>query len=373
MKPNETEHAQILLALCRSALTQTIDPRLKELITTNSNWEEVFSMASCQGVMAIAWDGVVMLQQSGMFDPAMLPQRALRLKWALSVEGVEKRYARQLTAIAKLATIYNEAGIEMTILKGYGLSLCYPTPQHRACSDIDIYLGGEQKRADELLRTTYDIKIDEGLHHHTVFYIDGVMVENHYDFINIHAHSSSRTVEQELKRCAEQRGEVVEVEGRVVRLPNANLHALFMLRHAAAHFAGAEIVLRHIYDWAMYLRAHHADIDWTWLNAFCKEQKMERFLYAMNGLAVELCDVEPSLPKGSERIRDIEQRILNDTLRPEFSKPRPKQGLMRIVWFKLQRWWANRWKRKLVYREADLHSFITQAWSHLLKPKGIKH
>ncbi len=73
----------------------------------------------------------------------------------------------------------------------------YPNPAHRPCGDIDIWLYGEQEKGDKLLQKK-GIAIDSSHHHHTVFHVNGVMVENHYDFINIHAHLSSRTLEQEL-------------------------------------------------------------------------------------------------------------------------------------------------------------------------------
>ncbi|MBQ3043918.1 MAG: nucleotidyltransferase family protein [Alistipes sp.] len=373
MKPYETEQAKVVLLLSHTALTQPPDTESADVICPTTNWEAVARLAARQGVLAIAWDGLMLLHKQGIIDNSLLPQRDIRLKWALSVEGAEKRYARQRAVIEKLAEMYQKEGITMTILKGYGLSLCYPTPPHRTSSDIDIWLAGEQQRADDILRTKYRIEISEDVHHHTVFYIDGVMIENHYDFINVHAHTSSRKIEQELKQAASQGGDIISVGNATIQLPNANLHALFLLRHAAAHFAGAEIVLRHIFDWAMFVRTHHQRIDWQWLYGICSEHKMERFAYAMNGLAIRLCGIDSELFGSFERHNDIEIRILNDTLEPEFSLPRPKRGLLRIIWFKTRRWWANRWKRKLVYSEGQLHSFVTQAWSHLLKPKGIKH
>ena len=373
MKPSEREYSRIVLLLCHTALTQTIQQQTTDVIAPSSNWEAVLSLAARQGVLAIAWDGLGLIQQHKAIDSARQPRRETLLRWAVSVDKIEQRYARQREVIAKLAKIYAEEEITMTILKGYGLSLCYPTPQHRACSDIDIWLGGRQKEGDEALRTKYNIAIDEGLHHHTVFYIDGVMVENHYDFINVHAHTSSRKIEVELKARAKETGKSIEIEDTHVTIPNANLHALFLLRHAAAHFAGAEIVLRHIFDWAMFVKVYGNDIDWQWLYDLCHKQGMNRFVYAMNGLAIELCGITSSMFGKFERIGEVETEILNDIIEPRFAKQRPKKGLLRIVTFKLHRWWANRWKRKLVYNEGELHSFVTQTWSHILKPRGIKH
>jgi hypothetical protein len=88
--------------------------------------------------------------------------------------------------------------------------------------------------------------------------------------------------------------------------------------------------------------------------------------------AAQLCDIEIELMPHTTRHKALEQRVLNDILSPEFSATKPQHGVMRIVGFKLRRWWANRWKHRLVYREGLIRSFVVHAWSHILKPKEIK-
>lgn len=364
--------AQIVLLLIRVALNEEHKVDKSALNTAPIDWEGVYKLATAQGVVAIAWDALMKLHKSKDIDIAIALTRELRLKWALSVERIERRYARQRAALARLGHILSEEGIRLSPLKGYGLSLCYPIPEHRPCSDIDIWLFGEQKRADEILRTKHNIAIDEGEHHHTVFYIDGVMVENHYDFLNIHAHHSSRPIERYLKEQAERSNERVDIDGVMVYLPAVDCHALFLLRHAASHFAATEIVLRHIIDWGLFVRAYHNNIDWYRLRSICREQHMEQLLDAINAISAEVCGLDISLMPNTTRRTELERRILGDILHPEFSLTKPERGLLRIVIFKFRRWWANRWKHRLVYRDGLLHSFVTQTWSHLMKPKSIK-
>lgn len=346
-----------------------ISPMLNGL--QRPNWANIFQVASKQGVAAIAWDGIQRLLDDGLLTPEQMPNKALKLQWALLAEQTETRYAKQRKTIVKLADLYAENGIKMLILKGYGLSLMYPVPQHRRCSDVDIWLFGEQQHADEIVRKSLGINIDEGRHHHTVFYVDGVMIENHYDFLNIHSHRSNRDIEARLKVLAAE-PESFEVEGRTIYRPNTNCHALFLLRHAASHFAAVGIVLRHIIDWAMFVKHNHQAIDWPWLREVCRVHNMELFLDAINGLAMELCDINPTYFANTTRRPDIERRILGDMLSPEFTTPPPQSGLMHIVAYKFRRWWANRWKHRIVYRDGLLRSFITQMFSHLAKPKSIK-
>lgn len=358
--------AETLFQLIKVALTGNCTT-----LTTTPDWPQLYKMAAEQGVAAIAWDGVQRLIREGVITEDMLPDKATKLRWALHVENTERQYDKQHKAILKLADIYAEHGIRMMILKGFGLSLYYPTPAHRSCCDIDIWLFGEQKRADAILREQLGIKIDEDHHHHTIFHIGGVMVENHYDFLNIHAHLSNREIELELRELAEH-PEAIEAEGRTIFMPNANCHALFLLRHAAAHFAAVEIVLRHIIDWGLFVKNNHASVDWTWIRGVCREQNMELFLDVINALAADICDIDIALMPGTRRHDELERRVLNDILCPEFSESQPKGNIFALLLFKYRRWWTNRWKHRLVYREGLFKTFIVQIYSHLLKPKSLK-
>ena len=365
-----TTTEQQLITLIKYGLRKSVDCKL--LIKQHLDWQQLYKFSAAQGVMARVWEAVERLIAEGVLteERGNMPQKGLRLQWAYSVEALKKRYLKQRGVIVKLADIYRSEEIDLMILKGYGLSLCYPTPEARACSDIDIWLFGQQQQADNLLRQRLGIEIDEDKHHHTVFRIDGVMVENHYDFLNIHSHLSNRDIERELKAKAEE-AIAIDIEGHKVFIPNANCHALFLLRHAAAHFAAVEIVLRHIIDWAMFVKHYHADVDWQWLRSIAREQNMELFLDAMNALAAEVCGISIDFMPDTVRRPELEERILGDILTPEFSDTKPERGLLRIVWYKYRRWWANRWKHRLVYREGLLHTFIVQVRSHLLKPKSI--
>lgn len=361
--------ANVLMHLLRVALGT---PTATAVTIHSGLWPQVYRLSARQGVAAIAWDGLQRLASEGAISPEQAPDRATKLQWALAAERTKEQYLKHRRTIVRLATIYTEADIKMMILKGFGLSLLYPTPEHRSCSDIDIWLFGEQERADELLRRRLNIKIDEDKHHHTVFYLDGVMVENHYDFLNIHAHLSNRDIEEQLRERAEH-PDIVEFEGCTIYVPNADCHALFLLRHAAAHFAAAEIVLRHVTDWAMFVKHNHAKIDWVWLRDVARHHNMDRFLDAMNVISSELCNIDLALMPDTVRRPELERRILGDILSPEFDETMPERGLLRIVWFKYRRWWANRWKHRLVYREGLISTFLVQLRSHLIKPKSITH
>lgn len=79
----------------------------------------------------------------------------------------------------------------------------------------------------------------------------------------------------------------------------------------------------------------------------------------------------PSLPD-FERDAELEKRVLDEILSPAFSGEQP-EGLLRVVRFKIRRWWANRWKHRLVFDEGLAGAFVHSAWAHLKRPRSIAH
>ena len=303
-----TRAAERLFALVRATLRNRMDDASLFEGTDAAQWREIYDLSSVQGVLAQAWDGMQLLPE------AMRPPRALRLQWAVNVERIEKVYRRQERAIARLAAFYREHAIPMMLLKGYGLSLFYPVPEHRPCGDIDIWLFGRQPEADKLVAREWGVPVDVHKEHHTTFDVDGIMVENHYDFVNKETHASNARLERLFKQYAAQPGESVAVAGVAVYLPSEQLNALFLLRHAAVHFAAINIGLRHVLDWCVFVAHCHDRIDWPALYAVARETRMVGFLNCLNALCVDCLGLEaPSLPD-FERDDELEKRVLDEIL-----------------------------------------------------------
>ena len=349
--------------------------------------QKIYKIAVAHGITAVVWD---YMQQAKAGDESALQgqplSKAEMIKWMVTVEQIERKYEHQKSVIAKLAKFFAQYGIKMMILKGYGLSLNYPVPNHRQCSDIDVWLFeekltedggverlGVQQKADMLLHEHYNIPIDDGKHHHTVFYVDGVMVENHYDFLNIHAHRSNRDIEARLWQLTRQPMELVEVDGAEVYLPSPDFHALFILRHSASHFAAERIGIRHLLDWKFFVERYFEKIDWKGLFVFAEQMNMHRFLNAMNAICIDKLGLPVRCVPEFNREEKLTVRVWNEIMQPEFNETQPRNvGYLKSWAYMFRRWWANRWKHRIVYRESLFSTFVVQIWSHMLKPKSLK-
>ena len=328
------------------------------------DWKTIEELANKHGLLAVVVDGIERLPEQ------QRPPKTLLLEWiGNTLQSYEQRYTLYEKAIGKLAGFYNQHGYKMMLLKGYACSLDWPKSEHRPCGDIDIWLFGKQKEADATLTQEKGIKVDSSHHHHTVFDWCGFSVENHYDFVNVHAHKSSKELEVDFKELGADDSHYVEVNGERVYLPSPNLHALFLIKHMVSHFAAAEISLRQVLDWAFFVEKHTKEVDWEWLLRLLDEYHMKDFHNCINAICVEDLGFSATIFPYVQYLPDLKQKVLSDILEPEYTAEEPK-GVVRRLVYKYRRWQGNAWKQRLCYNESRWSMFWTGMWSHLIKPEA---
>lgn len=332
------------------------------------DWQAVSDTAGKHGVKAIAWDGYSRLYEAEMVKSDM--DKQVKKQWVGNLLlATEQKYPKYRIAIGHLAAFYGKHGIRMMVLKGYGLSLNYPIPSHRPCGDVDIWNFGEYQRADKVLHDELGIAVDNSHHHHTTFHFEDQFFENHYDFINVHSHPSSKVVEARLKELAFQDNEAIDIDGQRVYLPSPDFNALFLLRHTAAHFAGEHMSIRQLLDWGTFVQKYHDRIDWSGLVSFVDSVGMTPIFRILNGICVDYLGFAAELFPADRHPE--EKRVLEDIFSPEFSDNCPS-GILRELMWRFQRWKHGAWKHRLVYPESMLRTFFVQVVSHLMKPKSLK-
>ena len=375
----ENSSAEILFKLLRIALDSETDYSLPEKI----DWSEVVDFSFKQGVAAIAVDGLQRLydlqpELELAIDSPELEE--LKYEWFGFCMTVEQEYEAHLKLLGHLAGFYQSEGIPMMLLKGYGLSLNYPVPAHRPSGDIDVYLWHLWNFADQMVSKHLRINVDNSHHHHSVFRFEGCTVENHYDFVNVHSHASNKEIEATFKKLAEDRSRAVKhhlLDGTLIYLPSPDLNALFVARHMAAHFAANEITVRHLLDWALFVREHNKEVDWVLFWSQARKMGMADFVLCINAIVVEQLGFDSGIfhtpvefEGFSAREHSLVERVLDDILLP-FADDSKGKGAILYIWSRLKNWWSNRWKHRLVYSDSLLSTFFAQIRSHLMKPATI--
>lgn len=334
-------------------------------IIKKNDWTNINAVAERQGLSAIIVDGIEKLSEE------QRPSKELLLQWiGVTLQRYEYRYELYRRTIAEMGSFYNEHGLKVMVLNGYACSLDWPKPKHRPCGDIDIWLFGKQEEADELITKENGIRVDTSHHHHTVFYWRDFMVENHYDFINVYAHKSNLELEKIFKELGSDDSHFVEVCGEKVYLPSPNLHALFMVKHMASHFASSEISLRQVLDWAFFVEKHNNEVDWEWLIGVLGTYGMKAFFNLINAICVYDLGFSGDLFPEIRFLPDLKDKVLSDIIEPAYTAAEPRNLAPRML-YKLRRWKGNSWKHELSYNESRWSAFWYGVRNHLVKPSSL--
>lgn len=375
---------KLLLNLIKIALGKSTKCTLPNTL----EWNILFDMSMKQCVPSVVLDG---LNRSLASEPCQDDKgigKRDKLKWLSMVLNMERQYTIHESIIAELAAFYREAGYQMMLLKGYGLSKYWPIPYHRPTGDIDIYLmhlnseGKEKSRpawecADKLMTEKFGILVDKSHHHHSVFTYKGIMVENHFDFVNVHSHNSNRWIENEFKTLALKGNEEFTFDnGAKLLFPSPLLNCLFIARHNAIHFAAEHLNLRQLLDWALFVEKRHKDIDWNYFWNIAKKMGMEMFVLCMAFIAIRQLAFDKDVFHIPNEYEDFQKcnhglidKVLDNILHPT-DEANDSKGIAYVI-NRYKLWKSNLWKHRIVYSDSVFSTFCAQIKSHLMKPATI--
>lgn len=315
---------------------------------------DIYSISKEQAIYAYV--GALVLSTASVsstprFIKSILPEfsvddipRNLKLRWALATENIIKQYHYRKQLSIEIADIWAKEGIKTYGLKGWALSTYYPKPELRECGDFDCYLGDDFERGNEVA-ILHGAQFNPHDYRHSHIHYKGLMIENHQYFLPIRGNARNKRLERYLQA-------VIPYDKRVedsnVYYPSPQFHALFIILHMLQHFLHENITLRHMLDWAYFVNAEKANIDWREFNAKCEEAGATRFVEALNHICTQHMglDINGTLLKTDSRYAD---RILNDTLEQSSQHVSGVKGLWRTRYMKVKNIVEQRWKFNEVY------------------------
>ena len=353
---------QMLFALLRSSLHEREAETGFFQQVSEEDWKQCYRLAIEQGVMALAWGGVIRLPKK------LHPSRGLKLAWAMEVERYEVKYMRYCQTVDELSTFYADHGIEMVQLKGVGFSTLYPVPSHREGGDIDIYTYSSDKKkmsdadanalADTLMQQN-GIKVDHHSYKHSNFYYKGVPVENHKAFLNVKYIKEAVLANEILHR--ELKPHKVELAAGKVQIPSPAFNALFIAFHAMQHY-GSGIALHHLCDWAVILKQYGFMIP--------EEMKGLRFyqgIKAQTRLCNDYLGTNVPIEGGEELAREMMQEILH----PKYATVVPVKSKVGIILYKTRRLLHTHILNTHVFDLSLCRRIWSSMVSHICNPKTI--
>lgn len=332
---------------------------------STQEWQQCYKLASRQGVMALAWDGILFLPAEWQ------PPRDLKLVWGIAVEQYEKRYRRYSHTVYELSVFYAAHGITTVQLKGVGMSSYYPVPAHREGGDIDIFTYSADRNrmndidanrlADELMEMQ-GIEVDRAhSEKHSMFFYKGIPIENHKTFLNVERYRMAVRIENILKEIlCPQMVKLLDGEYRV-QIPSPAFNTLFIAFHAIQHY-GCGLTLHQLCDWACLLNRYGLHLS--------PEITDKRFLQAVAALTQitnGLLGTDIAID-GSEKLAE---KMIYEILHSPYAEEVPAMNKARILAFKAGRLLHLLHNRKDVLDESVFMGVVRSAVAHIREPRTI--
>lgn len=351
-----------IIGRCNEVLFGIKNKQAQEVWPSEEELQTLFSQASLHGMLPVVISS---------FGDVAFPNQEIRrvfIKWYGTSERSKGKYQKRLMLMERMALLFKRAGLDIMFLKGATTALLYPDPQLRVFSDIDYYMFGKSDDSIKVLKAA-GIETSEYFNHHTQANCGGILLENHYDFLDRQNHKGNLLLDDELKALAATEGYQYPFEFENKEVDNAyrmspTMNAIFLMRHMAIHFFSESVALRMLYDWALFLRVYSSVVDWSKAFELYEKAGMADFprmiqaiLVTKLGLTID-CPIEPLEGKTTERVWNsiVEQTTVN---------PYKKNGIQ-YLFYELKTFVGNRWKHQLVFKdESYIGLLFGYAWLYL--------
>lgn len=326
-----TEKVKILITLLRAGLYGI--PVSLEMVPTKDEWEELFDLASGQGVLAVASEGLSFLSQE------CLPKKEHLLQW-IGVSLQQKQlYSLQRKLVDELCGVWKDAGIGVLELKGNSIGTLYYAPDTRYSCDFDCLLTDYE--AGNKVVEYHGVEVNRSFYKNSSFHWKDLYVENHQFCTPVRGNKDMKRLERKL------RGLLADGSEKAL----ANFNALFLMEHSWSHFFENALMLKQLCDWAVFRKACGEKVDWTMFETEAKACGFWKFACSFGRLA-DLLDGEITL----DALTKEDKRLLEDMLEEDREVSMNESWKTRIQLFK--NYFAQSWKYKMFSNHSAMYSLL---------------
>ena len=251
-------------------------------------WDALYQLAKEQGVTALVFEKLESLPAE------VAPPKQLMLQWFSHTLSIGKQMERKYLVAADFAERLAAANIPVVVLKGFAIAAYYPQPLHRECGDLDCYMLGKMAEG-EAVAASFGAVVEEANYKHSHIKYKGLTIENHKYFTSFNNTARGKGTEAALKQLIFAQAPARWDNSALLR-PNATFNALFLAKHALRHFIDEAICLRHIMDWALFLKAEAANVDWQLLRPHLEASRVLLFAQLLTRISQRHLGLPASTP-----------------------------------------------------------------------------
>ena len=327
---------------------------------TSDEWRALYRVCVVQGVTAVVFDFVKTLPKSEA------PDMALLMEWLSAATAVEQTMRRMQITAEEFAQEMERREIPVVVLKGLAFAQYYKNPLHRECGDLDCYMMGK-KEAGDLAALELGGTMEEAGYKHSHLLFKGLTIENHSFFTDFDNTPTGMLTEQVLGELIQE--EQTYIGDSKLSCPSANFNALFLLKHTQGHFIDEGIRMRHVLDWALFLRAKQEEVDWSKVMPMLETTRTAHFAGVMTAIAVRSLSIE-ILNKGLLTLAsNAEQKMVEAVLADIMGEQPPIY--VNGLWHKTKRI-LRRFRRMWKYRSLASESYPRMVWNAFVFSSYVK-
>lgn len=330
------------------------------------DWSKLLEKGTEASVTGIAYDSV------GKLPKGTVPTGIL-VKMQEYIREIEDKYARQENAIGDISKTLGEENIDVIQLKGLGLSMDYPVPQHRHGRDIDIftrYKGTVTENRSNSTDFVDQYMLKKGLKvedydvpkaKHSEFFYDGLTIENHKYFVNKEAMPEAKMIDDLLHKKLNPEIKVLP-NGTKILVPSKEFNTIFLAQHAFQHYAFSGIDLHNLVDWSMHIKQNGFEVPKE-----LKGTKLETFMNALTNVSHKYMGTEPTAPENPKYEQDLISRIL----KPQGDPMPQNMSNTETLIYKTKRFLDHYNRTKELTGNTLTGTIIRSVKAHLRRPETI--
>jgi hypothetical protein len=316
---------------------------------TSIDWGCFYAKSKQQGVVAIVFDKINEIPKE------IAPPKDVLLKWytqSLSIESQQK--AKDAISIELSEKLYRR-GIETVILKGLAYASYYPNPYHRESGDVDCYLMGKKDEGDRVVKEL-GCEIRGAGYKHSHIHYKGLIFENHKYITSFDNTKLGIKTERILQTLITEGCK--PIWNTKLLCPSADFNAIFLVKHAQRHFLKEGIRIRHLLDWAFFLKAEASNINWKKVLPIMEECRILNFAKVLTSMCVEKLGLKIDV-KELICTDKLTEKVVDDILgdQPGIYNESGVQKIRRMF-RRLYRMWK--------FRSLADESFIRLVWNNLI-------
>ena len=313
---------------------------------TPRDWELFYVLSQKQGVVAIVFDKIKEIPKE------FAPPKTITMRWISHALSIEDQMKKKERVAIEFAEELSKGDIQTIVLKGLAYASYYPNPYHRESGDLDCYLMGKKEEGDKI---TVEIggKMEEAGYKHSHLYYKGLTIENHNFLTSFDNTKLGIRTEQLLQE------QIIEgyrpIGDTKLQNPSADFNALFLIKHAQRHFIKEGICVRHLLDWAFFLKSESQNINWKKVVTMMNECRILEFAKVMTSLCIDQLGMKIDI-EGLSSPMKISDAVLDDILggQPDLFHENFVQKIGRII---------RRFYRMRKFRSLADENYIRLVWN----------